>query len=127
MRLRSAFATKEEAQSQSGAMTWTVTNLVIEIIAGIVGAHAISAVAKEHSFGAIGHTIAGAVGGAFSGYFLQTLAAVVVNATGEVQQDADPVTQWLLQGFTGLAAGAILTMAVGFVKHSIDQDRRGES
>ena len=127
MRLRSAFATKEEAQSQRGAMTWTVTNLVIEIIAGIVGAHAISAVAKEHSFGAIGHTIAGAVGGAFSGYFLQTLAAVVVNATGEVQQDADPVTQWLLQGFTGLAAGAILTMAVGFVKHSIDQDRRGES
>jgi uncharacterized membrane protein YeaQ/YmgE (transglycosylase-associated protein family) len=127
MRLRSAFATKEEAQSQSGAMTWTVTNLVIEIIAGIVGAHAISAVAKEHSFGAIGHTIAGAVGGAFSGYFLQTLAAVVVNATGEVQQDADPVTQWLLQGFTGLAAGAILTMAVGFVKHSIDQHRRGES
>ena len=61
-------------------MTWTVTNLVIEIIAGIVGAHAISAVAKEHSFGVIGHTIAGAVGGAFSGYFLQTLAATVVDS-----------------------------------------------
>ena len=61
------------------------------------------------------------MGGAFSGCFLQTLAAVVVNSSGEVQQDADPVTQWLLQGFTGLAAGAILTMAVGFTKHSIDQ------
>ena len=124
MRLRSDFAAKEKAQSQSGAMTWTVTNLVIQIIAGIVGAHAISAVAKEHSFGVIGHTIAGAAGGAFSGCFLQKLAALVVNASGEVQQDADPVTQWLLQGFTGLAAGAILTMAVGFTKHSIDQHRK---
>ncbi len=108
-------------------MIWTVTNLVIEIIAGIIGAHAISAAVKEYSFGVIGHTIAGAAGGAFSGYFLQTLAGTVVNSTGEVQQDADPVTQWLLQGFMGLAAGAILTMAVGFAKHSIDQRRAGKS
>lgn len=104
-------------------MTWTVTNLVIEIIAGIVGAHAISATAKAYSFGAIGHTVTGAVGGALSGYFLQTLAATVVNSAGEVQPDADVVTQWLLQALAGLAAGAILTMAVGFTKHSIDQHR----
>lgn len=75
----------------------------------------------------IGHTITGAVGGAFSGYFLQTLAATVVNSTGEVQQDADPVTQWLLQVLMGLTAGAILTMAVGLAKHSIDQHRLGKS
>jgi uncharacterized membrane protein YeaQ/YmgE (transglycosylase-associated protein family) len=106
-------------------MTWTVTNLVIEIIAGIVGAHAISAAAHDHSFGVFGHTIAGAVGGAFSGCFLQTLAGTVVNSTGAAQQDADAVTQWLLQGFAGFAAGAILTMAVGFAKHSIDQHRLG--
>ena len=37
-------------------MTWTITNLVIEIIAGIIGAHAISAAAKEHSFGVIGQS-----------------------------------------------------------------------
>ena len=104
-------------------MTWTVTNLVIEIIAGVVGAHAIAAAAKEHSFGVIGHTIAGAVGGAFSGYFLQTLAATVVDSTGQANQDADVVTQWLLQAFTGFAAGAILTMAIGFAKHSIDQHK----
>jgi len=108
-------------------MTWTVTNLVIEIITGIVGAHAISAAFKEHSFGVIGHTIAGAVGGAFSGYFLQTLAATVVDSTGQAQQDADVVTQWLLQVFMGLAAGAILTMAVGFARHSIDQHRSAKS
>jgi hypothetical protein len=51
----------------------------------------------------------------------------VVNSTGEVQQDANAVTQWLLQAFAGLAAGAILTMAVGFAKHSVDQHRMGKS
>ncbi len=121
MRLPSGFVAKEEAQGRRHTLTWTVTNLVIEIIAGIVGAHAISAVANEHSFGVIGHTITGALGGAFSGYFLQTLAATVVDSTGQVRQDADAVTQWLLQGLAGLAAGAVLMMAVGFAKHSIDQ------
>lgn len=108
-------------------MTWTVTNLLIEIVAGIAGAHAIAAIAKEHSFGAIGHTVTGAVGGALSGYFLQTVVAVVVNSAGEVQQDADLVTQWFSQALAGLAAGAILTMAAGFAKHSIDQHKTTKS
>jgi hypothetical protein len=47
----------------------------------------------------------------------------VVNGTGDIQQDADLVTQWVLQGLAGLAAGGIVTMAVGFLKHSIDQRR----
>ena len=109
-------------------MTWTAhQSSSSRSSRALSGAHAISAVAKEHTFGVIGHTIAGAVGGAFSGYFLQTLAATVVNSTGEVQHDADAVTQWLLQGLTGLAAGAILTMAVGFAKHGVDQHRSGKS
>lgn len=107
-------------------MAWTVTNLVIQIIAGIIGGHAAAAVSKEHSFGVLGHTVAGAVGGAVSGYFLQTIVGIVVNGTGEVQQAPDPVTQWILQGLAGLAAGAVFTLAVGFLKHSIDQHRTGK-
>jgi uncharacterized membrane protein YeaQ/YmgE (transglycosylase-associated protein family) len=107
-------------------MTWTATNLVIQIIAGILGGHGAALAAKEHSFGALGHTVAGAVGGAFSGYFLQTLVATVVTATGDVQQDADVVTQWVLQGLAGLVAGAVLTLAVGLLKHGIHQHRTGK-
>jgi uncharacterized membrane protein YeaQ/YmgE (transglycosylase-associated protein family) len=117
-------ATKKDAK-KGAAMTWTLTNFLIQMIAGIVGSHAIATVAKEHNFGALGHTVTGAVGGALSGYFLQTLAATVVDSTGQINQGADQVTQCFIQALAGLVAGAILTMAVGFAKHAIAQDRLG--
>ena len=107
-------------------MAWTATNLIIQIIAGVAGGNGAAAVSKEHGFGVLGHTVAGAVGGALSGYFLQTIVATLVTATGDIQQDADPATQWILQGLAGLAAGAILTLAVGLLKHGIDQHRMGK-
>ena len=125
MRLGASRAAKQEANEKRRAMTWTLSNLVIETVAGILGGHAIAAVAKEHSFGALGHSVTGALGGAFSGYFLQTLVAVVVESTGDVHQDADQLTQWFMQAVAGLAAGAILTMAVGFARHAIAQHRLG--
>jgi len=103
-------------------VTWTVTNLVIQLIAGILGGHAAAVLAHEHSFGALGHTATGAAAGAFSGYFLQTLAGTVVTGTGDANVP-DPVTQWILQGLAGCVAGAILTLIVGFLKHSIDQSK----
>ena len=51
-------------------MTWTMTNLVIEIIAGIAGAHIVANAAREYSFGALGRSVVGAIGGYVGGYFL---------------------------------------------------------
>jgi uncharacterized membrane protein YeaQ/YmgE (transglycosylase-associated protein family) len=107
-------------------MTWTVTNLVIQITTGMVGGNLAAVLAKEHSFGALGHTIVGLSGGALSGYFLQILAGTVVTANGSVNEPT-LVEQAILQGLTGAAAGAILVLVVGFVKHSIDQHRAGKT
>jgi len=104
-------------------MSWTVTNFVIEIAGGITGGLGMAAAVKEHAFGAVGHAVVGAAGGAFSGYFLQTIVATVVDSTGAVNQDADIVTQWVLQGLGGLAAGAVATMAIALLKHVIDHHR----
>jgi uncharacterized membrane protein YeaQ/YmgE (transglycosylase-associated protein family) len=90
MWLCSGLAAKEETQRQSDTVTWTATNLVVQIIAGIFGGNAISAAAKEHSFGMLGHTVAGAVGGAFSGYFLQTLAAMAAARVRRVRGGGHP-------------------------------------
>jgi len=104
-------------------MTWTVTNLFIEIVAGIAGGLCIAAVLRELSFGAFAHSITGAIGGAVSGCFFQTIVATVVDSTGDVQQGSDRATQWILQALGGLAAGAAATMIVGFIKYSIARHR----
>jgi hypothetical protein len=107
-------------------MTWTFSNLVIQIIAGAAGGSAIAAAAKEYSFGIPGHIVAGALGGALSGYFLQSLASTVVDATGELHEASDQLTQWFVQAIAGVAAGTILTMSIGFAKHAIEQHRPGK-
>jgi hypothetical protein len=100
-------------------MTWTAANLVIQIITGILGGHAAAVAAKEHSFGLVGHTIAGAIGGGLSGFFLQTFAATVVTASGSLNE-VTRVDNAIIQGLAGFAAGATVTLITGFLKHSID-------
>jgi uncharacterized membrane protein YeaQ/YmgE (transglycosylase-associated protein family) len=103
-------------------MIWTSTNLVIQIVTGILGAHFVASAAEEHSFGFFGHTIAGLVGGTLSGYFLQKLAVTVVTASGSLNE-VDAADNAVLQGLTGLAAGGCLMLVVGFIKHSIEKHK----
>ncbi len=103
-------------------MTWTLTNLIIEIIAGILGGHAAAIAAKEHAFGALGHTVVGALGGGLSGYFLQTLVNTMVTITGSLNQPR-VADVFMLQSLAGLASGAAAMLVVGFIKHSIDNHK----
>jgi uncharacterized membrane protein YeaQ/YmgE (transglycosylase-associated protein family) len=103
-------------------MIWTTTNLVIQIVTGVLGAHFAASAAEEHSFGFFGHTLAGVIAGALSGYFLQRLAVTVVTASGSLNQ-VDAADNVVLQGLTGLAAGGCLMLVVGFIKHSIERHR----
>jgi hypothetical protein len=103
-------------------MTWTVTNLAIQIIFGILGGHAAAAATKEHNFGALGHTIAGAIGGGLSGYFLQTIAGTLVTGTGDIMA-SNPMEQAVIQGLTGAVAGGIAVLVVGMIKLGIDHHK----
>lgn len=108
-------------------MDWSITNLIIEIIAGIVGAHAAGAAAKEYSLGAIGNTLLGAIAGALSGTFFQVQIGTLVNETGEIQPPPNQATEWVLQVLGGLGAGGVLTLVAGFIKQSIEQHKSGSS
>ena len=103
-------------------MAWTVTNLVIQIIFGILGGHAAAAATKEFNFGALGHTIAGAIGGILSGCFLQTIAGTLVTGTGDVMA-SNPVEQAVIQGLTGAVAGGIAVLLVGVIKLGMDHTK----
>ena len=103
-------------------MTWTLTNLLIQVVTGILGAHVAAIAAKEHSFGFIGHTAVGATGGAASGYFLQTLAITMVTGSGDLNEPRAAEIA-ILQGLTGAAAGACLMLVVGFVQHAVGEHK----
>lgn len=105
-------------------MTWTLTNLIIQVIAGIVGGNAVATVAKDHGYGWFGHTATGALGGLLSGYFLQLQALSVVDPTGEFQQMADQVSQWFVQAIAGLVAGAVVTFSIHLAKYIIEDHQR---
>jgi uncharacterized membrane protein YeaQ/YmgE (transglycosylase-associated protein family) len=107
-------------------MTWSITNLVIQIIGGIFGGHAAAVAVKDHDFGAFGHTLAGAVGGVLSGCLLQTLAATMVTGTGTVNEPRFAELA-MLQGLTGAVAGGIAMLLFGFLKHSIEQHKSTKS
>jgi hypothetical protein len=105
-------------------MSWTVTNLFIQVIMGLIGGHVAAVAAHEHSFGVVGHTITGLIGGMLSGYFLQTAVGTLLNGSG-LANAPDPVSQAILQALAGLVAGAVVTLVVGLVEHSLEHHKAG--
>ena len=98
-------------------MTWTITNLIIQIVAAFVGAHAAAVVVHDHAFGFWGHSLVGLIAGSLSGAFLQKSANTVVMASGELNE-LTAVQEFTLQALAGAMAGGILMMAVGIILHS---------
>jgi hypothetical protein len=94
---------------------WTGTNLLIQAITGVLGAHGAATVAHEHRFGFAGHSLVGLIAGVLSGFFLQKIVMTTVTATG----DAMPMTALeagVYQAFAGAAIGALAMMVIGFVR-----------
>ena len=94
-------------------MDWT-TGLIVQIVAGFVGAHLAAGALHEHRFGWIGHSLVGLIAGALSGYFLQSLALTMVTGSGSITPPT-AVEAAVIEGLTGAVMGAIATAAIGFL------------
>jgi hypothetical protein len=104
-------------------MMWSTTNLVIQVIGGILGAHATATLGKEYSLGARGRTLVGAISGAVSGCFFQTLAATMVTGAGALQKPSI-VDNVVIQGLTGAVGGGIVILLVSFLRHAVEQAKK---
>ena len=94
-------------------MSATLINLIIQIIAGAIGGNAVGAGIKNVDLGALGNTIAGAIGGAGGGTLLTALLPLLQGAAaGNVDIGA-----LVGQAVGGGVAGAVLTAIVGIVKN----------
>jgi len=94
-------------------MDWT-TGLIVQIVAGLAGAHMAAAALHEHQFGWIGHSLIGLIAGALSGYFLQATVLTLVTASGSMTPPT-AVEAAVIEGMTGAVVGAIAMAAAGFL------------
>ena len=94
-------------------MTWSV-NLIIQIIAGILGSHGAAVAVNDHRLGAMGHTVVGAVAGALGGIFLQEL---VVRLESDLFTEPTTLELVIGQGLAGVAVGAVAMMIVTLIVH----------
>lgn len=95
-------------------MSATLINLIIQLIAGAVGGNAVGAGVKNVDLGALGNTIAGAIGGAGGGTLLTALLPLLQGAAGNVD-----IGTLVGQAVGGGVSGAILTAIVGVVKNAM--------
>ena len=95
-------------------MSATLINLIIQPIAGAVGGNAAGATMKNLDLGALGNTIAGAVGGAGGGTLLTALLPILQGVAGSVD-----IGQLVGQAVGGGVSGVILTAIVGLIKNAM--------
>jgi|SRR5262249_22644966 len=91
----------------------TIVNLIIQLVAGVVGGNAAGAAMKDYNLGNIGNTIAGAIGGVGGGQILQALIPAIASAAGGGNLDLGAIVGQIVGGGAG---GAILTVIAGLVK-----------
>ncbi len=96
-------------------MSATMINLIIQIIAGAVGADAAGATMKNLDLGALGNTLAGALGGAGGGTLLTALMPTILGAAG----GGVDIAALAGQAVGGGVAGAVVTAIVGLIKNSM--------
>ena len=96
-------------------MSATVLNLIIQLIAGAIGGNAAGASMKNLDLGALGNTLAGALGGAGGGTLLTALLPMLQGAAGG---NLD-IAALAGQAVGGGVAGAIVTIIVGYIKNSM--------
>jgi hypothetical protein len=89
-----------------------IINLIIQLVAGVVGGNAAGAALKDYNLGGIGNTIAGALGGVGGGQLLQVAIPAIAAAAGG-NLDVGAIIGQIVGGGAG---GAILTVIVGLVK-----------
>lgn len=88
-----------------------IVGALVNLAGGAIGGNILGASWKDKSLGAIGNTIAGAVGGVAGTYILQA-----VNLLQTVGLADMTIGSFAAQGGTAAISGAVLTAIVGLIK-----------
>jgi hypothetical protein len=90
-----------------------IINLIIQIVAGLIGGTAVGSRMENVNLGGVGNAIAGALGGVGGGQLLGALMPALSGAEG---LDIGSIIGQLVGGGAG---GAILTIIAGLIKNAM--------
>lgn len=100
-------------------MSATVINLIIQLISGAAGGHALAGMLKNLDLGPLGNTIAGALGGGLGGQLLTSLlGGATIGDAGAAANNLD-IGSILGQIVGGGASGGILTAIIGAIRQAM--------
>lgn len=93
-----------------------IVGAIINLISGGVGGNILGAAWKDKTLGAVGNTIAGAIGGVAGTYIMQAVGVLNSLGLGEMSIGS-------LAGSVGTSAvsGAVLTAIVGLIKNAMSK------
>jgi len=94
-------------------MDANIINLIIQIVAGLIGGTAVGSRMENVNLGGAGNAIAGAVGGLGGG---QILGALVPALSGAEGMDLGSIIGQVVGSGAG---GAILTIVAGLIKNAL--------
>lgn len=93
-----------------------IVGAIINLVSGAVGGNILGAAWKDKTLGAVGNTIAGAIGGVAGTYIMQAVG--VLNSLG-----LSEMTIGSIAGSVGTSAvsGAVLTGIAGLIKNAMSK------
>ena len=97
-------------------MDMNMVNLIISLVSGIVGGNIAGAAMKDKSFGPLGNSISGILGGGLGGIILQALG--LFNQSGAAGINLESILSSIGSGGVG---GAILMIVIGVIKNMIQK------
>jgi ABC-type Co2+ transport system permease subunit len=97
----------------------TSTEIILAILAGVLGGIAVGRATREHSLGMWVDAIAGGVGALLGAVFLRDQVLLVVKGAGDLDPTGASPAQTALLVIAAAAEGAILALVVELVKRVI--------
>ena len=101
-------------------MDESIVNLIIQIVAGLIGGTAAGSRVENANLGGLGNAIAGALGGVGGAHLLGALVPALSGVEG---LDIGSIIGQLVGGGAG---GAILTIIAGMIKNAMANRQRHE-
>jgi hypothetical protein len=97
-------------QSREALMQVAIVNAIVQAIAGAIGGGVVAGTIKEHGVRIAFNMVAGGIGGAVGGFFLNSQIPALVNGGGQPNIDPSAADDLAMRVLAGFIAGGLFAL-----------------